>query len=133
MIRYIIAALLTGLLFGIMDGIIHANPYAEKILACYKPLARESINVPMGILIDIFYGFIISVVFFALMPAFPSEIGIIKGIIFGFGMWFFRVLMGVVSDWMMYDIPSETINYLLLTGLVEMLILGIVNGLILKR
>jgi hypothetical protein len=48
-------------------------------------------------------------------------------------MWFFRVLMGVISNWMMFDIPARTLVYLLLTGLVEMIILGIMNGLIIKK
>lgn len=34
---------------------------------------------------------------------------------------------------MMFNIPVKTFIYLLLTGLIEMIILGILNGLILKR
>lgn len=133
MIRFIIAAILTGLLFGIMDGLINGNPYAMKLMECYKPIAKQTINVPLGLLIDLFYGFVISGIFIIIMPALPTEIGIIKGLTYGFGMWFFRVLMSVISNWMMFNIPGKTLIYLLLTGMIEMIILGIINGLIIKR
>ena len=133
MTRYIITAVLTGLLFGIMDGLINGNPYAVKLLECFQPIAKQTIHVPIGLLIDLFYGFIISGIFMIIMPALPTEIGIIKGLTYGLGMWFFRVLMCVVSDWMMFNIPIKTLAYMLLTGLIEMIILGILIGLILKR
>jgi hypothetical protein len=133
MVRYIIAAILTGILFGTMDGLINGNPYAVKLMECFNPIARQTINVPAGLLIDLFYGFVISGIFFIIMPALPTESGIIKGLIYGLGMWFFRVLMGVISNWMMFNIPAKTLIYLLLTGLVEMIILGIINGLIIKK
>jgi hypothetical protein len=133
MLRFIIGAILTGLLFGTLDGIINGNPYAVKLMECYKPIAKTTINIPAGLLIDLFYGFVISGIFFAVLPVLPSDSGIIKGIIFGFGMWFFRVLMGAISSWMMFNIPGKTIIYILWTGLLEMIILGIVNGLIIKR
>jgi hypothetical protein len=133
MIRLIISTVLTGLLFGIFDGLINGNPYAIKLMECYKPIAKQSINIPAGLLIDLIYGFAISGLFLILFPVLPTEFGIIKGITFGVGMWFFRVLMNVVSSWMMFNIPIKTLAYLLLTGLVEMILLGILNGLILRK
>lgn len=44
----------------------------------------------------------------------------------------FQVPMGVISIWMMSAIPGKTLIYILLTGLIEMVVLGILNGLILK-
>jgi len=133
MIRFIITAILTGLLFGIFDSLINGNPYATKLLECYKPIAKESINIPVGIIIDLFYGFAISGLFLLLFPVLPTEFGLIKGVIFGAGIWFFRVLMNVISSWMMFNIPGKTLVYLLLTGLIEMTLLGILNGMMLKR
>jgi hypothetical protein len=133
MTRFIIAAILTGLLFGILDGLINGNPFASRLLECYKPIAKQSINIPAGILIDLVYGFAISGLFMLLFPVLPTEFGIVKGIVFGVGMWFFRVLMNVISSWMMFNIPGKTLAYLLLTGLIEMTLLGILNGLMLKR
>jgi hypothetical protein len=116
-----------------MDGLINGNPYAVKHMECYKPIAKKTINVPAGLLIDILYGFVISGIFLIIWPSLPTEIGIIKGLTYGLGMWFFRVLMRVISDWMMFNIPLKTLFYFLLAGLIEMIILGILNGLILKK
>jgi hypothetical protein len=131
--RFIITAIATGLLFGIMDGLLNGNPFALKLMECYKPIAKNTINIPAGLLIDLFYGFMISGIFILILPVLPTNNGIIKGLSYGLGMWFFRVLMAVVSNWMMFNIPVETLLYLLFAGLLEMIILGIFNGLILKR
>ena len=133
MVRYIIAAILTGLLFGTMDGLINGNPYAAKLMEYYKPIAKQSINIPAGLLIDLFYGFIISGIFMLIQPALPTESWFIKGLSYGLGMWFFRVLMGVISNWMMFNIPTKTLIYLIFTGLIEMMLLGILNGLLLFK
>lgn len=132
MLRYIIAALLTGISFATMDGLINGNPFAVKLLECYQPIARQSINVPLALFIDLFYGFMISAIFIIVLPVLPTTSGIMKGIMFGGGIWFFRVLMSVISSWMMFVIPEKTLVYMALTGLIEMVLLGILNGLIVK-
>jgi len=45
----------------------------------------------------------------------------------------FRVVMYVASQWMMFNVPIRALLYTLITGLCEMLILGILYGLTLKR
>jgi len=132
MIRFIIVSVLNGFLFGILDGIIHANPYAQRLFEVYKPIARDSINAPAGIIIDIIYGFVMGFVFLLLYKALPGNTGIIKGLSFGLIIWFFRVLMSVISTWMMYKIPVVTLMYITLTGFIEMIIIGIVYGVFLK-
>jgi hypothetical protein len=44
-------------------------------------------------------------------------------------VWFLRVVMSVASQWMMYNVPLNTLGYSLLAELGEMLILGILYGL----
>lgn len=131
--QFIIASIATGLLFGIMDGLINGNPYAVKLMECYKPIAKHIINIPIGLLIDLLYGFIISGIFMILIQVLPTEYGIVKGITYGIGMWFFRVAMNVISSWMMFTVPGKTLIYMIITGLIEMIILGILNGLIIKK
>jgi hypothetical protein len=46
--------------------------------------------------------------------------------------WFFRVVMSAASQWVMFSVPVKTLLYSLVTGLVEMLILGVLYGLTLK-
>ena len=51
MIRYIIVSFVSGILFGTLDGVIHANPLALRLYEVYKPIARTSFNPLAGILI----------------------------------------------------------------------------------
>ena len=132
MIRYIIVSIISGILFGIMDGLINANPLAQKLYEVYKPIAKTVINVPAGIIIDLVYGFVMAGVFLLLYRSLPGETGLLKGISFAFLIWFFRVVMSVISGWMMYNVPIGALLYTLITGLGEMLILGILYGLTLK-
>jgi hypothetical protein len=132
MITYIIVSIASGILFGIMDGLIHANPLAQKLYRVYKPIARESLNTVAGIIFEFCYGFIMAGVFLLLYQSLPTEMGLTKGIGFGLMVWVFRVLMYAVSQWMMYKIPGKTIFYTIITGLGEMLVLGALYGLTLK-
>jgi len=129
MLRTILVSLGGGVLFGVMDGIINANPLGQRVLEAYRPIARTSVNAPIGILIDLIYGFAMVGIFLILYPSLPGGSGWIKGISFGLLAWFFRVLMNAVSNWMMFKLPTETLVYGLATGLIEMLVLGILFGL----
>jgi len=115
-----------------MDGLINANPLAQRLYEIYKPIAKTAINVPAGIIIDIVYGFVMAGVFLLLYRNLPGEMGLLKGISFAFLIWFFRIVMSVISGWMMYNVPIGALLYTLIAGLGEMLILGILYGLTLK-
>ena len=132
MIRYIIASIVGGFLFGTMDGVINANSYAKKLFEVYKPIAKTSINAPAGIIIDLIYGFVMAGLFLLLYKSLPGETGLLKGLSFAGIAWFFRVVMSVVSSWMTFNVPVSTLGYSLVTGLVGMLVLGILFGLTLK-
>ena len=132
MAGYVIISILSGVLFGILDGLINANPLARRLQEAYKPIAKQSLNFKAGIVIDLVYGFIMAGIFLILYNSLPGGIGLLKGLSFALMAWFFRVVMSVASQWMMYTIPGKTLLYNLLTGLLEMLILGILYGLELK-
>ena len=132
MTRYIIVSIISGILFGIMDGVIHANPLAQRLYQVYQPIARTSINALAGTIIDLIYGFVMAGVFLLLYKSLPGGTGLVKGLSFALLLWFFRVVMYTASHWMMYNVPVETLLYSLLAGLGEMLILGLLYGLTLK-
>jgi len=129
---YFILSVISGILFGVMDGLINANPLATRLYAVYKPIARTSINVPAGIIIDLLYGFVMAGVFMVLYESLPGETGIVKGVSFAFLVWFFRVMMAVASQWTMFIIPVRSLLYTAIAGLGEMLVLGILYGLTLR-
>ncbi len=132
MMRYIIVSIASGILFGVLDGVINANPLAQRLYAVYKPIAKTSLNLPAGIAIDLAYGFILAAVFLLLHASLPGHTGLLKGLSFALLIWFFRVVMGAASQWMMYNVSAATLLYTLSAGLGEMLILGILYGLTLK-
>ncbi|MCJ7792305.1 MAG: hypothetical protein MUP49_07885 [Dehalococcoidia bacterium] len=55
-----------------------------------------------------------------------------KGLSFALLLWFFRVAMSVASSWLMFNVPIRALLYTLLTGLGEMLVIGMLYGLTLK-
>ena len=128
MTSYIIISLISGVLFGILDGLINANPLAVKLYEVYKPIAKTSVNFIAGIAIDLAYGFILAGLFLLLYSALPGASGLVKGVSYGLLLWFLRVAMSVISSWMMYTVPGKTLAYTLLAGLAEMLLLGILYG-----
>lgn len=132
MIRYIVVSVVSGFLFGILDGLIYANPLAQRLHEVYKPIARASINTLAGIVIDLIYGFVMAGAFLLLHESLPGETGLVKGVSFALLVWFFRTVMYAASQWVMYNIPIVTLLYSLVAGLGEMLILGVFYGLTLK-
>ena len=132
MTPYIIVSIVSGILFGILDGVIHANPLAQRLYEVYKPIAKTSINPLAGIVIDLVYGFILAGVFLLLYTSLPGETGLFKGVSFALLIWFFRVVMYTASQWVMFNVTLEASLYSLVAGLGEMLILGVLYGLTLK-
>jgi len=132
MLHYIVISIISGILFGVLDGVIHANPAAQRLYEVYKPIAKTSLNPLTGILIDLAYGFIMAAIFLFLYPSLPGESGSMKGMVFGLLVWFFRVVMSAASTGMMFNVPIQTITYDLVTGLGEMLLLGLLYGLTLR-
>ena len=132
MTSYIIVSVISGILFGILDGLINANPIANKLYEVYKPIAKTSVNFVVGMIIDLAYGFILVALFLLVYSSLPGEVGLVKGVSFALMVWFFRVVMSVASQWMMFKVPLKALLYTLLAGLGEMLILGILYGLALQ-
>jgi hypothetical protein len=132
MTSYIIVSAISGILFGILDGLINANPISNKLYEVYKPISKTSVNIVVGMIIDLAYGFILAAMFLLVYPSMPGEVGLVKGVSFGLMAWFFRVVMSVASQWMMFKVPLKALLYTLLAGLGEMLILGILYGLALQ-
>lgn len=121
----------SGILFAFMDGLLNANPLARRLLAVYQPIAREKVNVGAGIVIDLVYGFALAGLFLLMVPVLPGDAGWLKGLSFGVITWFLRVVMGALSNWMMFRLSAQAVSYTLAAGMIEMLTLGLFYGLLL--
>lgn len=121
----------SGLLFGVMDGLIHGNPMARRLYEVFAPIARKSINIPAGFAVDLVYGFALAGGYLLLAGSLPGGSGPVKGLVFGGLLWFARVVMQAVSQWMMFMVPAKAVAYTLAAGLGEMLALGVLYGAVL--
>lgn len=131
LLSLLIAGIAGGLLFGILDGLVHANPLARRLLAAWQPIARDSLNVPAGLAVNLLWSFAMAGIYLVLAPALPGPAGLVKGLAYGGLVWFFRVAMPVASNWLMFKLPGSTLVYTLAAGLGEMLALGLFYGLVL--
>ena len=52
MTGYVTVSVISGILFAVLDGLINANPIASKLFEVYKPIAKTSVNLVAGIIID---------------------------------------------------------------------------------
>jgi len=132
MTSYLMISIISGILFGVLDAVINANPFAQRLYQVYTPIAKKSVNFVAGIAIDLLYGFVMAGLFLLLYDSLPGANGLLKGISYAIIAWFFRVVMYVASQWMMFTVPGKTLLYTLFTGLAEMVILGSLYGLVLK-
>jgi hypothetical protein len=131
-IRYVVVSVASGILFAVLDGVLNANPLAQRLFEVYKPIARVSINPAVGLAIDLVYGFVMAGVFLLLYASLPGQTGLLKGMSFALLVWFFRVVMSVASQWVMFRVSAQASLYSLAAGLGEMLVLGALYGLTLK-
>jgi len=99
----------------------------QRLYAAYRPIARESLNAAAGTAIDLFFGFAMMGCFLLLRPALPGS-PLAQGIVFGLIAWFFRTLMGVAAQWLMFTVPPATLFYELCVGLLEMVLIGALYG-----
>jgi hypothetical protein len=115
-----------------MDGLINANPLAQRLYAVYRPIAKSSVNVFAGVAIDLGYGFALAAIFLLLYPSLPGQTALAKGLSFALLVWFLRVAMGVAGQWMMFNVPMAALAYTLVTGFGEMLVLSALCSLTLR-
>ena len=132
MVRYVIVGIVSGVLFAVLDALINANPLARSLYEVYTPIARTSVNVVLGTVVDLVYGFVMAGAFLLLYRSLPGASGLLKGLAFAVLVWFFRVVMSAATQWVTFDVPATTLLYTLVAGLGEMLVLGALYGLTLR-
>jgi hypothetical protein len=122
MLRRIAVGLAAGVAFLVLDGLLNANPLAQRMYAAYRPVARPSVNAFAGSVIDVAYGPILVAMFVTLRPCLPGRSGVMKGLSFGGMVWFLRVAMRVAGEWVATTVPASTHVYTLVAGLVQVLV-----------
>jgi len=72
MLKYILIA--SAAAFSLRHGwVINANPVAQKLYEVYQPIARTSVNAPVGIAVDLVYGLVMAGLFVVLYESLPAR------------------------------------------------------------
>lgn len=130
-IRLVVVGLSAGLIFAAADALLNANPLAVRLYELYRPIARESVNAPLGLAFDLISGLVMAILFVFLAPGLAGG-RLMRGIEFGLIAWFFRVAMQAASQVVMFRISGAAVAYELSSGLAEMVALGMFYGALLK-
>ena len=133
MFRQMVVGLVAGVAFLILDGVLNANPLAQRLYAAYQPIARPSVDALAGSAIDLAYGLILAALFVMLRTSLPGETRLMKGLSFGLIVWFLRVVMRVAGEWVTTTVPVSAHAYTLLAGLVQVLLVGVILALLLPQ
>jgi hypothetical protein len=133
MLRQVVVGLVAGVAFLILDGVLNANPLAQRIYAAYQPIARPSVNALAGSTVDLAYGVILALLFVRLRRSLPGNTSLMKGVSFGLMVWFLRVFMRVAGEWVMTIVPPSAHAYTLLAGLVQVLLVAVTISLLLPQ
>jgi hypothetical protein len=75
----VLAGIGGGLLFGVLDALINANPLAARLYEVYRPITRPTVNALVGLVIDVVYGFAMPAIFLVLYPSLPGGSGVLAG------------------------------------------------------
>jgi len=124
MLRQIVVGLGAGAAFLILDGILNGNPLAREVYAVYRPIARSSVSMVAGSLVDLAYGVILVALFVTLRHCLPGRTKLAKGLSFGALVWFLRVVMRVAGEWVITTVPPSAHVYSLVAGLVQALLVA---------
>jgi predicted Co/Zn/Cd cation transporter (cation efflux family) len=134
MLRQILVGLAAGVAFLILDGVLNANPLAQRLYAAYQPIARPGVNALAGSAIDLAYGVVLAWLFTTLRASLPGRTSLAKAASFGLMVWFLRVCMRVGGEWVVTVVPVRVHAYTLAAGLAQALIVaGIIAWLLPPR
>ena len=126
--RLIVAGIVASVLFLVLDavlgmagGFIGAQVFG---LSVEQPPGIEA-KMKFGLIFELINGFMLAVIYAVIHPSLPGR-GWKKGLSYGLIVWGLRVVMWAFSTYMMTDMAPVSIAINVVTGLIEVLILGIV-------
>jgi hypothetical protein len=133
--RLILAGIVASVLFLVLDailgmagGFIGAQVFG---LPFEQPPGIES-KMMISPVFELINGFMLAAIYAIIHPSLPGQ-GWKKGISYGLIVWGLRVVMWAFSTYMMTDMLPIMIVITVVTGLIEVLILGVVIALIYRE
>jgi hypothetical protein len=126
--QLVAAGIVTAILCLALDMVLGAGG-GLIAQACGVPLAQPSgieTKIKFGLIFEVVNGFMLAVIYAIIHPSLPGGRRWQKGLSYGLLVWGLRVVMWAFSTYMMTDMPPILIVITVITGLIEVLILGIV-------
>ena len=125
--RFLVAGIAASVLFLVLDAILGmaGGFIGTKVfgLPFEQPPGIEA-KIKFGLIFELINGFMLAAIYAVIHPSLPGQ-GWKKGISYGLLVWGLRVVMGAFSTYMMTDISPASTSIGVVTGLIEVLILGI--------
>jgi hypothetical protein len=126
--RLVVTGLVAAVLFLVLDiGLGMAGGWLGKRFFGLPSDQPEGIQgkVRVGLAFELINGFLLALIYAVIQTGLPGR-GWLKGLSYGFIVWALRVVMWAFSTYMMTDMAPATIGITVATGLVEVLVLGVV-------
>jgi hypothetical protein len=126
--RLIVTGLVASVLFLVLDMALGmAGGWIGKRLFGLPPAqpAGFDAKIKLGLAFELINGFLLALVYALIHACLPGR-GWTKGVSYGLIVWALRVVMWAFSTYMMTDLAPATIGITVGTGLIEVLILGVV-------
>jgi hypothetical protein len=125
--RFLLAGFVASVLFLILDmgfGMLGELVGARLFGLPAAQLPGIEKKARLGILFEVINGFMLALVYALIHASLPGQ-GWVRGISYGLVVWGLRVVMWAFSTFMMTDMSPILIGINVVTGLVEVLILGV--------
>jgi hypothetical protein len=132
--QLIVAGIVASVLFLVLDaalGMIGGLIGAQVFDLPFEQPPEIEAKIAIGPIFELINGFMLAVIYTVIHPSLPGQ-GWKKGISYGLIVWGLRVVMWAFSTYMMTDMPPALIVITVVTGLIEILILGVVIAVIYK-
>jgi hypothetical protein len=113
--------LVLDMLFGVAGGWIVAQISGQPV---DQPTGIEA-KMGLGLLFELVNGFLLAAIYAVIYRCLPGQ-GWVKGISYGLLVWALRVVMWAFSTYVMTELSPLLIAVTVVTGLVEVLVLGVV-------
>jgi hypothetical protein len=129
--RLVMTGIVTAILFLVLDMVLGAGGglMAQALgVPSTQPSGIEA-KIPFGLIFEVVNGFMLAVIYAIIQPSLPGR-GWQKGLSYGLVVWGLRVVMWAFSTYMMTDMSPILIVITVITGLIEVLILGIVIAIV---
>jgi hypothetical protein len=126
--RLVVAGIVTAILFLALDMVLGAgsNLIAQALgVPLAQPPGIET-KIKFGLIFEGVNGFMLVVIYAIIHPSLPGSRRWQKGLSYGLIVWGLRVVMWAFSTYMMTNMPPILIAITVVTGLIEVLILGVV-------